>query len=556
MTFARSLSRTKLRWLEFSLQAAFAPHDNKCSLKAGLQHPHRDLSKVSLTHRVWSLSVKYQSPLLAFLIALSISQSSRLDAAPAIPGYQRFHDDDAMKSSLGALLAGELNCLSCHSAEENVTAGVSTKQAPNLMGIGARVKPDYLRKYIADPIGAKPGTTMPDLMHGLSGEESKQQVEALVHFLLSLTIERLSQDEALIGARRRGETLYNDVGCVACHDSKGDNGVSLPTSVAHGDLDAKYTLGGLAGFLKNPLQSRPSGRMPSLNLTQREAQDIAAFLLPNVPERAGAAYAVYRGNWQRLPNFDELTPVRRGSGEGITASVGERNHFGLRWDAKFAVPKTGKYRFHFGADDGARLSVDGKMIIDNDGIHGVVWKKKRIRLTEGAHDLQIDYFEQAGGEELYLEIEGPGLDRTTLDSLFVGTSDGHAEIEHLKVNTDLVRRGRQLFHSVGCANCHEVAESIASPGKTLATAFAKLQLNHGCLAETVRDGIPDYELSAEQRKTLTEFIKTAKAGTTSTDAIHATMLNFNCYACHARDEIGGIESARNKSFKTTQPEMG
>ena len=34
------------------------------------------------------------------------------------------------------------------------------------------------------------------------------------------------------------------------------------------------------------------------------------------------------------------------------------------------------------------------------------------------------------------------------------------------------------------------------------------------------------------------------------------MLAFNCYACHSREQIGGPEEELNKSFTTTQPEMG
>ena len=500
--------------------------------------------------------MRYSSPYLALFFVICVPLNE-LFAAPAIPCYQRFRESESIdQAELGRLLAGELNCLSCHSADDQVASAVHTKQAPNLMNIGARVKPTYLRRFIADPTGTKPGTTMPGLLHGLSENETSRQVEALVHYLVSLTGQSFSQDEALIGARRRGEKLYHEIGCVACHDAKGDGAVSLPHSVPQGELDAKYSLGGLAEFLQHPLETRPSGRMPSLNLSLREAQDIAAYLLPHVPERAGAAYSVYRGDWQRLPNFDELNPVRLGSAEGITASVGEMDRFGLRWDARFAVPKTGTYRFHLGADDGARLFVDGKMIIDNDGIHGVVWKNKRIQLGQGTHDLKVDYFEQAGGEELYLEVEGPGFERMTLDSLLVGTSDHAVEIQQLKPNSDLIKQGRELFHSIGCASCHDVAESVSPPPRTLVASLTDLQRNQGCLAEDPTSGIPDFDLSLSQRDSLADFMESANRDDVPAISIQSTMLMFNCYACHARDAMGGVESPRNKSFKTTQPEMG
>ena len=34
------------------------------------------------------------------------------------------------------------------------------------------------------------------------------------------------------------------------------------------------------------------------------------------------------------------------------------------------------------------------------------------------------------------------------------------------------------------------------------------------------------------------------------------LAEFNCYACHERNKIGGPEDALNKFFQTLQPEMG
>src|SRR5207244_5549082 len=35
-----------------------------------------------------------------------------------------------------------------------------------------------------------------------------------------------------------------------------------------------------------------------------------------------------------------------------------------------------------------------------------------------------------------------------------------------------------------------------------------------------------------------------------------TLVAFNCYACHQRDAIGGVEPGVNEFFTTTQKEMG
>ena len=53
----------------------------------------------------------------------------------------------------------------------------------------------------------------------------------------------------------------------------------MANAVALGDVASKYSLKGLIEFLKDPTESRPHGRMPSLKLTHWEATDIASFLL-------------------------------------------------------------------------------------------------------------------------------------------------------------------------------------------------------------------------------------------------------------------------------------
>ena len=51
------------------------------------------------------------------------------------------------------------------------------------------------------------------------------------------------------------------------------------SSVPLGDIAKKYTVSELADFLRDPLKSRPGGRMPSLKLNPLEGPAIAMYLL-------------------------------------------------------------------------------------------------------------------------------------------------------------------------------------------------------------------------------------------------------------------------------------
>ena len=83
-------------------------------------------------------------------------------------------------------------------------------------------------------------------------------------------------------------------------------------------------------------------------------------------------YMLYRGNWQKLPDFENLTPVATDhvpSGR-IDMEVSEmKNRFGLVFDANLNVPETGEYQFTLASDDGSRLEIGEETVIDLDGIH-------------------------------------------------------------------------------------------------------------------------------------------------------------------------------------------
>jgi cytochrome c len=55
------------------------------------------------------------------------------------------------------------------------------------------------------------------------------------------------------------------------------------------------------------------------------------------------------------------------------------------------------------SDDGSRLWLDGKMIIDNDGMHGPQAKDAEMILKKGRHSVEIIYYQGGGGGALSLQ---------------------------------------------------------------------------------------------------------------------------------------------------------
>ena len=469
---------------------------------------------------------------------------------PIIPAYERFPSQQNGLAA-GRLLLGELNCVACHQSST-----IKGRPAPNLKSVAGRVSPDYLQQFIANPNQTKPGTTMPNLFHHQSPTKTAEEVEAIVHYLGSLTNARPTQQTARIGSKARGKAIYETVGCLACHDDKQADSKPLPTSVPQGDLSTKYSLPSLANFLRTPHEARPAGRMPSLNLSEQQADDVASYLLPNVPEQAGIAFAEFRGPWKRIPDFRQMTPTSQGGTETFNArAAGGGDHFGLRFEAQLEIPRSGTYHFHLGSDDGSKLWIDKKLLIDNDGEHSMKWLSKTIDLDAGIHPITLDYIEIGGGEELELEIEGPGLKRRKAHELVLKEISVLDQEKPLLANPSLVSKGQLLFQKKGCIHCHPIGKSqnaLATPN------LLALNVERGCLAEPSPPNAPLFAFSPQQRETLNQAIRKRISGTklTAAEKLSATLQEFNCIACHERGGMGGVEQARNPHFVSTQPEMG
>ena len=71
-------------------------------------------------------------------------------------------------------------------------------------------------------------------------------------------------------------------------------------------------------------------------------------------------------------------------------------NFSVRWFGFLTIDQPGRYTFSVSSDDGALLSIDGSVVIDNGGRHGLQTQNTTIDLSRGSHSIVID-FQQRGG---------------------------------------------------------------------------------------------------------------------------------------------------------------
>lgn len=129
-------------------------------------------------------------------------------------------------------------------------------------------------------------------------------------------------------------------------------------------------------------------------------------------------YRFYRDDFKQLPNFDELKAETVAKLEPPLIDIRPAtrpDYFGFVFVGTLIVPEDGEYTFVLDSDDGSRLTLDGKMVIDHDGIHGEGRPKRTVvRLSKGRIPLRLDYFQGLFGKGLNLHWSGPGFQRRSL----------------------------------------------------------------------------------------------------------------------------------------------
>src|ERR1043166_5912058 len=92
---------------------------------------------------------------------------------------------------------------------------------------------------------------------------------------------------------------------------------------------------------------------------------------------------------------------------GLAEIPPREDQFGVRISGFITPGEEGDYRFSLASDDGSKLFIDGREILNNDGMHAVKEVSAPVRLAKGKHALLILYFARGGDQSLSLSIEGP-----------------------------------------------------------------------------------------------------------------------------------------------------
>lgn len=81
---------------------------------------------------------------------------------------------------------------------------------------------------------------------------------------------------------------------------------------------------------------------------------------------------------------------------------GDDNDFAIRATGIVTIPESGIWTFGTNSDDGARLRINGRNVINDDTLHAPQDRFGVVTLDAGQHELELIFFERGGGAEVEL----------------------------------------------------------------------------------------------------------------------------------------------------------
>lgn len=231
------------------------------------------------------------------------------------------------------------------------------------------------------------------------------------------------------------------MGVFAGHDHDNDFiGIDKGVALAYGRVTGAEAYGDLVRgariielyegrFKFDTWISTPSGREASYyypsGLNSDEEQRMTYLpAMKASPKKQGVAYTYYEGKCKRTAEIASCPKVKEGFMKNF--SIGEAavsDHFAYDFRTWVKIPERGVYRFYTFSDDGSRLYMDGKLIVDNDGGHSGHRAEGKVALEAGYHELRVLYFEDYMGEALEVGYSGRNIPETVLPDAMLFVPD-------------------------------------------------------------------------------------------------------------------------------------
>jgi len=117
----------------------------------------------------------------------------------------------------------------------------------------------------------------------------------------------------------------------------------------------------------------------------------------------------------------EISPLVFIDNRVLNEKTGQSEMVAVRYSGEIYIDKDDKYTFYTVSDDGIRVKIDEKMIINNWTDHGATEDKGEIELSKGWHKILIEYYQGVGGTILEFYYSRSDLEKTVVPAVYLRT---------------------------------------------------------------------------------------------------------------------------------------
>ena len=123
------------------------------------------------------------------------------------------------------------------------------------------------------------------------------------------------------------------------------------------------------------------------------------------PAEPGLDVQEFLGNYNSVRDFGAGTPTRTLTARRIELDPTwpkPPEYIGRTYTGTITAPSTELYKFVLRSDDGSGMWIDGKLVVNNDGLHGAEDATGYAPLAKGPHALKVAWFNKTGDAALNL----------------------------------------------------------------------------------------------------------------------------------------------------------
>lgn len=179
------------------------------------------------------------------------------------------------------------------------------------------------------------------------------------------------------------------------------------------------------------------------------------------PQLSQLSYKVYKGKFEKEPEFAKLPPEAQGSTAILSSDINKiDNEFIIRYTGTLDVKEAGDYHFNLRAPGGnGSLKINNKVVVPTGD-----WGSGKTALPVGKLPFELTYAKYVSWEKaaLALSLSGPGIREYVLSDINTGVND---VVDPILINADAnttlrsfmdIPSGKRIVHAVNVGSAQQL----------------------------------------------------------------------------------------------------